>query len=179
LEINKQGLFELLSWGFFRHNLAKTVKNGNDLKVREKVVFGNTLSGLVMSVGAWTSEHSLEHALSAYHQELPHGAGLIMISQAYYSHLINKRECNTRFVEMAQAMGMEKAKKPLDFITMLVKLQQDCGVASLKMSDFGIKPNEFETLAKNAKYTIGGLFNCDRSKLSLEDCVNIYKDSYQ
>lgn len=56
-------------------NLVKAVKNGNDLDAREKVAFGNTLSGTVMCVGAVTSQHSLEHAMSAYHQELPHGAG--------------------------------------------------------------------------------------------------------
>ena len=28
--------------------------------------------------GACTSEHAMEHAMSAYHQTLPHGAGLTM-----------------------------------------------------------------------------------------------------
>ncbi len=160
-------------------NLAKAVKNGNDLDAREKVAFGNTLSGVVMVVGAVTSQHSLEHAMSAYHQELPHGAGLIMISKAYFTHLIEKHVCDERFIKMAKAMGMEDAKEPMDFIKMLVKLQEDCGVADLKMSDYGIKPEEFETMAKNAKDTMGGLFMCDRSELSIEDCVKIYQESYK
>lgn len=87
---------------------------------------------LRMCVGCCTSEHSLEHALSAYHQELPHGAGLIMISKAYYEHFIKLHVCDERFIKMAQVMGMKEANKPEDFITMLVKLQQDCGVAELK-----------------------------------------------
>ncbi|WP_003545790.1 iron-containing alcohol dehydrogenase [Desulfotomaculum nigrificans] len=160
-------------------NLPKAVKDGNNIDAREKVAFGNTLSGVVMCVGAVTSQHSLEHAMSAYHQELPHGAGLIMISKAYFTHLINKHVCDDRFVQMAKAMGMEDAKEPMDFITMLVKLQEDCGVADLKMSDYGIRPEEFETLAKNAKETMGGLFLCDRSELSIEDCVAIYEASYK
>lgn len=160
-------------------NLPKAVKDGNNIDAREKVAFGNTLSGVVMCVGAVTSQHSLEHAMSAYHQELPHGAGLIMISKAYFTHLINKHVCDDRFVRMAKAMGMEDAKEPMDFITMLVKLQEDCGVADLKMSDYGIRPEEFETLAKNAKETMGGLFLCDRSELSIEDCVAIYEASYK
>ncbi|MDK2830469.1 MAG: alcohol dehydrogenase [Methanolobus sp.] len=160
-------------------NLAKTVKNGNDLDAREKVAFGNTLAGTVMCVGACTSQHSLEHAMSAYHQELPHGAGLIMISKAYFSHLIDKHVCDDRFVQMAKAMGMEDAKEPMDFIKMLVKLQKDCGVADLKMSDYGIKPEEFETMAKNAKDTMGFLFTCDRTELSIDDCVAIYKASFK
>jgi alcohol dehydrogenase len=160
-------------------NLAKAVKDGKDIDAREKVAFGNTLSGIVMCVGAVTSQHSLEHAMSAYHQELPHGAGLIMISKAYFTHFINKHVCDDRFVRMAKAMGMEDAKQPMDFITMLVKLQVDCGVADLKMSDYGIRPEEFETLAKNAKDTMGGLFMFDRSELSIEDCVAIFEASYK
>lgn len=160
-------------------NLAKAVKDGNDLNAREKVAFGNTLSGFVMDVGALTSEHSLEHAMSAYHQSLPHGAGLVMISKAYFTHFINKHVCDDRFIRMAKAMGMEDAKEPMDFITMLVKLQKDCGVADLKMSDYGIKPEEFETLSRNAKFTMGRLFLYDPSELSVDDCIAIYKDSYK
>jgi alcohol dehydrogenase len=160
-------------------NLAKTVKSGNDLDAREKVAFGNTLSGTVMCVGLCTSQHALEHAMSAYHQELPHGAGLIMLSKAYFTHLIDKHVCDDRFVQMAKAMGMEDAKEPIEFITMLVKLQEDCGVADLKMSDYGITPDEFETMAKNAKDTMGFLFTCDRTELSIDDCVAIYEASYK
>jgi alcohol dehydrogenase len=159
-------------------NLAKTVKDGSDIDAREKVAFGNTLSGFVMDIGRCTSEHSLEHAMSAYHQELPHGAGLIMISKAYFTHLIDKHVCDERFVQMAKAMGMKNAKDPADFIIMLVKLQEDCGVTGLKMSEYGIMPDEFETLARNAMDTMGGLFQCDRISLSVEDCVAIYKKSY-
>jgi alcohol dehydrogenase len=160
-------------------NLARAVKDGKDIEAREKVAFGNTLSGTVMMVGRCTSEHSLEHAMSAYHEELPHGAGLIMISKAYFTHLIDKHVCDDRFVEMAKTMGMEDAKAPMDFIAMLVKLQDDCGVADLKMSDYGIRPEEFETLAKNAKDTMGGLFMCDRREINVDECVAIYRESYK
>ena len=82
--------------------LARAVKNGDDMEAREHVAFANTLSGVVMTLSACTSEHSLEHAMSAYHQELPHGAGLIMISKAYYEHFIEKHACDERFVVPSQ-----------------------------------------------------------------------------
>jgi alcohol dehydrogenase len=160
-------------------NLPQAVKDRSDIDARERVAFGNTLSGFVMCVGRCTSEHSLEHAMSAYHQDLPHGAGLIMISQAYFTHLIDRHVCDDRFVRMAKAMGMKNAAQPTDFITMLAKLQQDCGVADVKMSDYGITSDEFETMARNAQDTMGGLFQCDRVPLSIEDCVSIYAKSYR
>ena len=159
--------------------LARAVKDGKDLEAREHVSFGNSLSGMVMTVGACTSEHSLEHALSAFHQELPHGAGLIMISVAYFSAWIERGVCGERFVKMARAMGMENADKPEDFITALKKLQSDCGVADLKMSDYGISPDEFEKFAENAKSSMGFLFANDRFDLSVADCVSIYKKSFK
>ena len=161
-----------------RH-LAASVKDGNSMPDRERVAFGNWLSGVQMVVGTCTSEHSLEHALSAYHQELPHGAGLIMISRAYYTHFIERGAAPERFIRMAQALGMTDAKEPADFVRALVKLQEACGVADLKMSDYGIKPDEFETMAHNAKSAMGWLFDHDPLPLSIEDCVAIYMASYR
>lgn len=160
-------------------NLAKTVKNGEDLEAREKVAFGNTLSGFVMSVGATTSQHSLEHAMSAYHQALPHGAGLIMISKAYFTHFINNHVCDDRFIDMAKAMGKTDAKDPIDFIKVLEEIKKDCGVSNLKMSDYGIMEDEFEKLTKNAFDCMSFLFEVDRIKLTLNDCISIYQNSYK
>lgn len=172
-------MFALTAIENISHNLPQAVADGSDRSAREKVAFGNTLSGYVMCVGRCTSEHSLEHALSAYHQELPHGAGLIMISQAYFTHLIKRNVAGDRFVRMAQVMGMPEATEPMDFITMLVKLQEECGVAGLRMSDYGITPDEFEKMAKNAMDTMGWLFQFDRVTLSTDDCVSIYRESYR
>ena len=61
----------------------------------------------------------LEHALSAYHPNLPHGAGLIMISKAYFSYFIRNHGCDDRFIELARLLGKSDADKPEDFITAL------------------------------------------------------------
>ena len=159
--------------------LPRAVRDGSDLEARERVALGNTLSGYSMVTGSCTSEHSLEHAMSAFHHDLPHGAGLIMVSVAYYTHFIRRHACDDRFVRMARAMGMENAADPMDFITALTRLQQDCGVAELKMSDYGFTPDEFEPLARNARDTMGGLFLSDRLPLSIGDCVEIYKASFR
>lgn len=159
-------------------NLARAVANGDDMEARERVAFGNTLSSTVMCVGKCTSEHALEHAMSALHPNLPHGAGLILISKAYYTHLIERHVCDDRFVSLAKAMGMETADSPMDFITALTKLQKDCNVDRLKMSDYGISPEEFAAMTQNAKATASYLFACDRIPLTDEDCIAIYEASY-
>lgn len=159
--------------------LARAVRDGNDLEAREHVALGNTLSGIVMDVCCLTAEHSLEHAMSAYHHDLPHGAGLIMISKAFYEYFIERHACDERFVRMARAMGMADASRPEDFITMLVRLQEACGVADLKMSDYGIRREEFDTLATNARETMGGLFLGNPCELDHAGCVSIFEKSYR
>lgn len=159
--------------------LPRAVKNGNDIEAREHVAFANTLSGAVMTISACTSEHSMEHAMSAYHPTLPHGAGLIMISEAYFTYFIEQHACDGRFIDMAKAMGMDHVSEPMDFIRALKRLQRECNVADLKMSDYGIKQDEFLTLAKNARETMGGLFDCDRIPLSEEACAAIFAKSYR
>lgn len=159
--------------------LPRAVKDGNDMEARERVAFGNTLSGAVMCLTLITSEHALEHALSAYHPAMPHGAGLIMISRAYYDFFIRNHGCDERFVEMARAMGVSDAQRPEDFLTALTRLQEECGVADLKMSDYGVKPDEFETLTRNTREVMGVMFTSDRVQMTDEDIVEVYRKSYK
>ena len=159
--------------------LPRAINDGNDIEARTRVAFGNTLSGGVMCLTLITSEHALEHALSAYHPNLPHGAGLIMVSRAYYKYFIEHHACDDRFIRMAQAMGMTEASKPEDFLTALTRLQEACGVADLKMSDYGIVPEEFETLMRNTREVMGVMFTSDRVQMSDADIVNVYEESYK
>lgn len=159
--------------------LARAVKDGSDKEAREQMAFANTMSGYSMVVGSCTSEHSMEHAMSAYHGDLPHGAGLIMISKEYYTHFVNKHCCDARFVRMAKALGKEDATEPMDFVTALVDLQKACGVDNLKMSDYGIKKEDARALAQNAKDTMGGLFLCDPVPMTEDECTAIFEKSYR
>lgn len=160
-------------------NLPTCVKDGKNLKARTEVAFANTLGGFSMDMGTCTAEHSMEHALSAYHHALPHGAGLIMISLAYFGHFVEKHACDDKFIDMARAMGNADANKPEDFLVELKKLQEACGVADLKMSDYGIQPSEFPEMVKNTRSAMGFLLAFDPVALSDEDMLAIYQKSYK
>ncbi len=159
--------------------LARAVQDGSDMEAREHVAFANTLSGVVMTLSSCTSEHAMEHAMSAYHHNLPHGAGLIMISLEYYRYFVEQHACDDRFIRMAQALGKKDADKPEDFVTALAELQKACGVDQLKMSDYGMTREESKQLAENARETMGALFRADRIPLSDEACAEIFEKSYR
>ena len=102
-----------------------------------------------------------------------------MISKAYFSYFVNRHACDDRFVELARLLGMSEANKPEDFIAALVRLQEACGVADLKMSDYGIIPDEFEKFMHNTREVMGIMFTADRVQMSDEDIVRIFAESYR
>lgn len=159
--------------------LPRAVKDGNDLEAREGVAYGSTIAGLTMQLTSTTAEHSMEHAMSAYHHNLPHGAGLIIISNEFYRFFIEKHACDEQFIKMARAMGMKDASKPEDFLTALAELQKACGVDNLKMSDYGFTRDECDTLARNARETMGGLFAANPCEMTHEDCTAIFERAYK
>lgn len=159
--------------------LPRAVENGKDIVAREYVAYASTMAGITMQLTSTTAQHSMEHSMSAYHHNLPHGAGLIMISKEFAQFFIDKHACDEQFVKMAKAMGVENAEKPQDFITALSGLQKQCGVDNLKMSDFGISPDEALTLAKGARSMQGGLFEANPCEMSDEDCAGIFVKSYR
>ena len=108
--------------------------------------------------------------MSGLHPELPHGAGLIMLSAAYFSFFADK--VPQRFTNMAQAMG------GTDFVQELIALQKKCGVGELKMSDYNIREDELESIADSARETMGALFDLDPAPLSTADAVEILRKSY-
>ncbi len=159
--------------------LPRAVKDGNDMEAREHVAYGSTMAGITMQLTSTTAQHSMEHAMSAYHHNLPHGAGLIMISVEFARYFIERHACDGQFIKMARVMGIPNAGKPEDFITALVQLQKDCGVDDLKMSDYGITADEFMTLAVNARETMGGLFLANPCPMSDEECAGIFERAYR
>jgi alcohol dehydrogenase len=159
--------------------LPAAVKDGNNLEARTALAWANTAAGMVESLSSCISHHSLEHAASAYHPNLPHGAGLMALSVSYFSFMAEK--CPERFPALAKAMGEDvdklhsKTEKAMAFITALKKLIKASGLEDINLSKFGISKNESPALAKNAMNTMGGLFQVDPYKLSYDEVVTIYE----
>lgn len=163
-------------------NLPTAVKNGKDMNARTNIALAGLLSGMVQSTSSCISLHSMEHALTAFHPDLPHGAGLIMLSESYFTFFA--KYVPDRLIKIAHMMGektddLPEEEKPLALVTALRKLKEACGVNDLKMSDYGIKIDEMETLARNAHKTMSNLFAMDRYALSLKESMDILKGAYK
>ncbi|MBS4900770.1 MAG: iron-containing alcohol dehydrogenase [Clostridiales bacterium] len=171
-------MVQLAAIGNIAQFLPVAIENGEDLDARTKLAYANMMSGLSMVFGSCTSEHAIEHALSARHPDLPHGAGLIMICEEYFRYFIENHACDDRFLEMALALGQINIREPMDFLRALKRVKDECGVSDLKMSDYGITFEELPEIAKQARLTMGGLFACDPVELPEEAVLGILEGSY-
>lgn len=169
-------LYALESIRLIAEALPTAVADGENIEAREKVALANTIAGMVESTSCCVSEHSIEHGMSALHPNLPHGAGLIILSQAYFSFFADK--IPEKFVKMAAVMG-RSSDDPMEFIAALTDLQNRCGVGDLKMSEFGITEDEFDAIADNAIDTMGFLFELDPAPVSRDNVIEILKKSYR
>lgn len=159
--------------------LPRAVRDGNDLEAREHIAYGATIAGITMQLTSTTAQHSMEHAMSAFHRNLQHGAGLIMISREFAQFFVDRHACDEAFLKMAKAMGVENPESPQDFVDALVQLQKDCGVDDLKMSDYGFEKSECRTLAENARETMGGLYAANPCEMTDDDVAGIVERSYR
>ena len=170
-------MFSLKAIELIGRSLATAVHEGGNADARADVALANTLAGFVETLSSCTGEHAIEHALSAFHPALPHGAGLIMISKAYWSRFFESS--GDKLVNIARALGHADAQKPEDFITALTDLQKRCNVSELRLSGYGVRPEDFGKIADNAIDTMGGLFRVDPRPLPREDMIGILEESYQ
>lgn len=170
-------MFSLKAIELIGRSLATAVHEGGNTDARADVALANTLAGFVETLSSCTGEHAIEHALSAFHPALPHGAGLIMISKAYWSRFFESS--GDKLVAIARALGQADAQKPEDFIAALADLQKRCNVSELRLSGYGVQPEDFGKIADNAIDTMGGLFRVDPRPLSREDIIDILEESYK
>jgi len=173
--------FGLEAIGLITKYLPVAVKDGNNIDARTKLAWANTEAGICESISSCISQHSMEHAISAFYPDVPHGAGLTMLSVAFFSHLAKRNPA--RFPDMARAMGEEidslpEAQQAMAFITGLSKLIANIGLADEKLSNYGVKREDLTRFAENAFETMGKLFKLTPIELTLEDVVSIYEDAY-
>ena len=149
-------------------NLPAAVKDGNNIDARNFVAMANTFSGVVESTSSCTSSHSIAHAISALYPKIPHGFALIAISVPYYRLFTEK--IPDRIAELGKIATFGKSD---NFVTALQNLKTSCNVGGITLSQFGVKEDMAKAIAENAFDTMGGLFNLDRYKLSMNEVVDI------
>lgn len=174
-------LLALEAVGLVTKYLPIAVKDGTNMEARTKLAWANTEAGMCEVLSRCISQHSMEHAVSAYYPDVAHGAGLTMLSVSYFSYLAERNPA--RFGDLARAMGenidgLSEKKSATVFIAGLKKLIENVDLEGEKFSDFGIQRDDLKTFAENSFYAMGSLFDITPVKLTMDDVVAIYENAY-
>ena len=156
-------------------NLARAVRDGDDIEARSALAFASTLGGYSLGMCGCISGHAMEQAMNVYHPEIPHGAALLMLSEAYFGFWVEKHVAEDRFVALARFLGKADATRPEDFLAALRRLKEDCGAADLRLSDYGVTADEAKKFAHKACTELNARFQNDPAETTEAEIAGIYE----
>jgi alcohol dehydrogenase len=124
-------LLALEAVGLIIKYLPIAVRDGANIEARTKLAWANTEAGMCEVLSRCISQHSMEHAISAYYPDVAHGAGLTLLSVSYFSYLAERNP--VRFGNLARAMGedidgLPEKESAMVFIAGLKKLIKNIGL---------------------------------------------------
>ncbi len=170
-------IFALKSISLLGRYLVDVCRDGQNIEAREAVAMASSLSGIVESLSNCTSNHSIAQAMGAYHDNLPHGAALLMIANEYFKSFENV--IPERYADIARALSGNQEAGAEDLVKILYEMEKECGVESLRMSEYGITREELEIICRNAVEYQGELFEIEPQPLSRERVMEILERSYR
>ncbi|HEY9593186.1 MAG TPA: iron-containing alcohol dehydrogenase [Spirochaetia bacterium] len=162
--------------------LPVAVTDGKNIEARTALAWANTEAGICESLSSCISHHSMEHAVSAFYPNVAHGAGLTMLSVAYFTDVAERNP--ERFAELAAAMGekvdaLPAEKRAMAFVGALEKLIRAAGLADEKLSAYGVKKSDIPAMAANSLSAMGGLFALTPVKQGQTDVERIFEKAYR
>lgn len=132
--------------------LPKAVANGSDIEAREQMAYAQFLAGMAFNNASLGYVHAMAHQLGGFYN-LPHGVcNAILLPVVEQFNLLARSE---RFKDIAVEMGEnveglsinDAAQLAIDSIK---KLSKSVGIPS-GLSELGVKEEDFEIMAANAK----------------------------
>ena len=156
--------------------LRPAVANGSDMEARDKMAYAEYLAGMAFNNASLGYVHAMAHQLGGLYN-LAHGmCNAILLPHVCRFNLISRLE---RFADIAEVMGeniesistRDAAEVAIESISIL---SQDVGIPS-GLEELGVKPEDFDTMAKNAMKDACGATNPRIPKLN--DVIAIYKNA--
>ncbi|QNO15278.1 iron-containing alcohol dehydrogenase [Alkalicella caledoniensis] len=156
--------------------LPKAVANGADMEARDQMASAQFLAGMAFNNASLGYVHSMAHQLGGFYN-LPHGVcNAILLPHVEQFNLIG---CADRLRDVAIAMGEnvdglsvpDAAQKAIDSIK---KLSSSIGIPS-GLAELGVKEEDFEVMATNAKLDACQLTNPRTA--TLQQVIDIFRSA--
>lgn len=158
--------------------LTRVITDPSDKEARTNLAYAaDILAGYSMVLAPVTSHHIMAQTLGGMYPTFPHGATLIAIAEEYYKKAVSLMP--NEFDELGEMLGEKRdpAQPGYAFVKGLIRLLDETGIRGLKMSDYGVKPEDFEKIVHMTVHQVG--VDLDRYTLSDEDFLEILRKSYR
>lgn len=159
-------------------SLETAVKDGTNIKAREKMALANTLAGIAIDHAGTVAIHGTSHPVSALFNAT-HGEALSAVAPTFlkyhYEADINK------FAKIAELLGVtesglsvqEKAEKASDA---LIQFLEKVGLRKT-LSDLGVSEKDIKALTDNAFQTMTGAIHNTPGNIGYEEMYRLFKES--
>lgn len=183
LSLNHQPISDMLALEavhLISHYLPLAIAEGDNIEARTVMAWASTAAGMCETLSRCISQHALEHALSGFYPDIPHGLGLAKLSVPYFRHLIIYSP--ERFEDLAMTMGydleeFDEELRPQVFLQGLDNLLERAGLKEDSLLNYGAKVEDVPALVEHALNTMGKLFDVTPADMTREELETIMHEA--
>lgn len=153
-------------------------ENGNNLEARTWMAYAaDILGGYTQAIINTTSHHIIAQTIGGMFPKVTHGLSLLFIAEAYYKKV--KAHRPQLLDDLGEFMGIQidPSDPGQGFVTALCTLMDKTGMRGLAMSEYGIKPSDFQKIVDVTVDSTG--IEWEKYKLTKQDIMDILKESYR
>ncbi len=159
--------------------LPVVVDDPDNLEGRTEMAYAaDVCSGLTQALINTTSHHIIAQTIGGLFPNVPHGATLIMIADAYYRHIAQHVPAELDHVATFFGEHQVPGEDGLSFANSLLAFFERLGIDKMAMSEYGIKREDLPRIA-DAAFNRTGIWDVDLYRLSEADVLDILEKSYR
>ena len=153
--------------------LRTAVADGQNIEAREQMAYAQFLAGMAFNNASLGYVHAMAHQLGGFY-DLPHGVCNALLLP--HVERFNLRAAAARLGDIGRTLGAHNAGLAgLEPIEAIQKLAQQVGIPP-NLRALGVKPEDFDTLARNAMKDVCGLTNPVQP--TLDEVIGIFQAAY-
>ncbi|WP_448523962.1 iron-containing alcohol dehydrogenase [Pseudothermotoga sp.] len=156
--------------------LMKAYTNGKDIEARTNLAWASTEAGITETLTGVIANHAIEHGLSGFNEQLPHGLGLCITGPYLLEYMFE--ECKERLAVLTKhVFNIDEFNVNTAARLFIEKLYefQDLFNLNEKLSKFGFKEQDLAEIAKVAYRIMKGVVVKSPKKLEEKDLAEIMK----
>ena len=172
LDVNSREAVEVISkW------LPVVSEDGSNLEARTWMAYAaDILGGYTQAIVNTTSHHIIAQTIGGMFPSVTHGLSLLFIAEAYYKKVKALRPQLLDDLGTFMGIPADPADPGQGFVTALTDLMERTGMRHLPMSEYGIKPEDFQRITDLTVDNTG--IDWEKYTLTKEDIMDILKESY-